>query len=354
MQKARLILVDDHAVVRAGIRNALEELSEVEIIGELDNSDSLFETLDALQPDCLLIDIAMPAFRPISAIRDIRKAYPDLRILVVSAYDDDVYVQGLLGVGVDGYHLKDQPLSDLRLAVQRVLSGEKWISSRIVDRLVHQPRSDSADALELTGRQRDLLRSLHKGHDNRRIADELGLSVKTIENHLSRLYKVLNVRSRLEAVNFVMQHPELLAISGGDMPAEPDAVPLDIRGPKTRSILVVDDNSRYRRQLIKMIDSIGTSALIYEAVNAQQAVALTQQTQPRLVLIDVVLGNENGISCVGQLRRLSPNSRIILFSAYPDSEFHRSGLEAGAAAFLDKKNLDMLSLRQILDDVGLR
>jgi CheY-like chemotaxis protein len=164
---------------------------------------------------------------------------------------------------------------------------------------------------------------------------------------------LLNVHSRLEAVNYLMQHPELLAVSEDEMIQIRGVSPLNSRNPNSLAILVVDDNARYRRQLIKMISNISPGSRTYEAENTQQAVVLTQQTQPRLVLIDVVLGNENGINCVRQLKRLSTTTRIILFSAYPDSEFHRLGLEAGAIAFLDKKNLDMASLRQILEDVGL-
>src|SRR5690606_12326373 len=125
---------------------------------------------------------------PIADIGRIRERYPQVKILVVSAYNDDVYVQGLLGVGVDGYHLKDQPLDDLRLAVQRVLQGEKWVSGRIVDQLVHIQR-DSPPQVQLTSRQVDLLRLLQKGLDNRSIASRLSLSVKTVENHLTRLYR---------------------------------------------------------------------------------------------------------------------------------------------------------------------
>ena len=136
IEKARVLLADDHAVVRAGIRNALTELPQLVIVGEVGDGPTLFSALLETRPDCLLIDVTMPEFEAISAIRQIRIQYPTMKILVVSAYDDDVYVQGLLGVGVNGYHLKDQPLSDLKLAVERILSGEKWVSSRLVNKLV--------------------------------------------------------------------------------------------------------------------------------------------------------------------------------------------------------------------------
>lgn len=344
--KARILLADDHAIVRAGIRNALEDLPDLEIVGEVGDGPTLFAALAQMQPDCLLIDVTMPDFEPIAAIRQIRALYSDMRILVVSAYDDDIYVQGLLKAGVDGYHLKDQPLSDLRLAVQRVLAGERWVSSPLVNKLVTY--APTATAPTLTTRQRDLLRLLQQGLDNQTIAQRLRLSVKTVENHLSRLYRQLCVQSRLEAVNYAMQHPEVLALSGQEaalMPAHETPV------PECVTMLLVDDNPRYRQQLRRMIGKACPLATIYEAEDVGEALQLTRRVVPQLVLVDMVLGEEDGIRCTRRLKALSPSSRIVLISAYPDREFHRLGLEAGAIAFLDKKDLDVATLRQIIGDL---
>jgi DNA-binding NarL/FixJ family response regulator len=349
--QAKLLLVDDHAIVRAGIRDALAGMPEIASIDELDNGHNLLTVLDRLQPDCLLIDLTMPAFDPIATIAQIRQHYPELKILVVSAYDDDIYVQGLLRIGVNGYHLKDQSLGDLRLAVTRVLGGEKWVTSRLVDQMVKFNRAETNETNFLTDRQRDILQLLYHGLDNRSIAIELGLSVKTVENHLSRIYKHLNIVGRLQAVNYLMQHPDVLASSGERESKVEPSYPVNTNSKN--AILVVDDNRRYRYQLIKTINHIRSSALVYEAENTQQAIMFAQSVKPVLVFVDVVLGEENGIQCVRQLRKVLSKSRIILFSAYPDSEFHRLGIEAGAVAFLDKKNLDMMALQQILEDTGL-
>ena len=119
MSTVRIVLADDHAVVRAGIANALRELSDLEIVAELGDGSALLSTLERVRPDVLVTDVTMPDFEPVGAIRQIRARFPDLKILIVSAYDDDVYVQGLLGAGVNGYHLKDQPLGDLVPAILR-------------------------------------------------------------------------------------------------------------------------------------------------------------------------------------------------------------------------------------------
>ena len=348
MAKVHLLLADDHAVVRAGIRNALKELPNLEVVGEVGDGPALFTMLAQMQPDMLLIDVTMPHFEPIVAIQQIRARYPGMKILVVSAYDDDVYVQGLLKAGVDGYHLKDQPLSELRLAVQQVLSGGRWVSSPLVDKLVSYTHTEPPSP-ELTTRQRDILRLLQQGLDNQTIAQRLGLSVKTIENHLTRLYRQLNVQSRLEAVNYAMRHPEVLALAGQSAMSPPPSSETVVQQPAT--MLLVDDNARYRHQLRRLIGKVCPQATIYEAENIGEAVHLAQRAAPQLVLVDVVLGEEDGIRCTRRIKALCPSSRVVLISAYPDREFHRQGLEAGAVAFLDKKDLDAATLRQIIDDI---
>lgn len=348
MSKARILLADDHAVVREGIRNALQELPNLEIVGEVGDGPSLSEALEETGPDCLLIDVTMPEFEPVAAIRKIRTRYPHLRILVVSAYDDDEYVQGLLGVGVDGYHLKDQPLSDLRLAVQRVLDGQRWISSRLIDKLLSYSEP-CTPPLTLTTRQREILRLLQQGFDNQTIARKIGLSVKTIENHLTRIYRLLHVQSRLEASRYVNENPEVLAVPGQTVAVEArSAEPITQEGV---TMLLVDDNSRYRCQLRRMVGRVCPQATIYEAENTGEAVHLAERVIPELVLVDVILGDENGIGCARRIKALSPHSRVVLISAYPDREFHRLGLEAGAVAFLDKKDLDTDTMRQMIGDM---
>jgi DNA-binding NarL/FixJ family response regulator len=347
MEQVRTLLADDHAVVRAGIRNALQELPNLKIVGEVGDGPELFAALTENQPDFLLIDVTMPNFEPVSAIRLIRARYPDMKILVVSAYDDDFYVQGLFGAGVNGYHLKSQPLSDLRLAVQRVLAGEKWISSRLVDKLVRP--ADLTSIPPLTGRQREILHLLQQGYDNQTIAKEMFLSVKTIENHLTRLYRQLDVQSRLEAVNYVMQHPEVMAVSGQEavLAAPQPDTPVQERV----TILLVDDNIRYRRQLRRMVGKAYPHAVIHEAENTKEALRLTEKASPQLVLVDVVLGEEDGIRCTRRIKALLPSARVVLISAYPDRGFRQQGLEAGAVAFLDKKDLDVAAIRQVIDDM---
>ena len=346
---SRILLADDHAVVRAGISNALSTMPGVEIVGEVEDGPGVLTALEELHPDCLLLDVTMPEFEPIQAIRQIRLLYPRLTILVVSAYDDDVYVQGLLSAGVNGYHLKDQPLGDLRLAVERVLAGKRWISSPLLDKLLHPTSGSGRTTPILSTRQQELLQLLAKGLDNRAMATQLNLSVKTIENHLTRLYRQINVQSRLEAAYYVQENPEVITR------VPQTAVSPNIYTPETHLepvvILLIDDSRRYRQQLRRMIGKAYPQATLYEASNTAEALQLLSQVSPHIVFLDIVLGDEDGISCTTLIKRQSPNTRVVLISAYPDREFHRRGLQAGATAFLDKKDLDTAVLQQILQDV---
>lgn len=345
----RVLLADDHEVVRAGLRNALLSLPNLHVVGELADGADLLAAVADLRPDLLVVDVSMPLFEPVSAVRELRARHPNLKILVVSAYADEGYVVGLLGAGVNGYHLKDQPLADLQLATHRVLAGDRWISGPLVDKLIQHraappPTSAAPSGPALTRRQRELLRLLTQGYDNRKIAQAMDLSIKTVENHLTSLYRALKVDSRLEATNYALKHPETLAALGAE------AVKVEPKLPGKLTVLLVDDNARYRQQLARLIGKNYPHATLYEADDIGEAVRLAEQVHPRLALVDVVLQDEDGIQCTRRIKLVAPETRVVLISAYPDREFRRLGLNAGAVALLDKKDLDTATVRQVVDD----
>ncbi|RPJ03925.1 MAG: DNA-binding response regulator [Spirochaetaceae bacterium] len=347
MKSVKVLLADDHAVVRAGLRDALVNIPSLKIVGEVGNGGQLMDALSSLRPDLLLMDVNMPGFDPVQAAIKIKETYPDMKILVVTAYDDQAYVVGLLAAGVDGYHLKDQPLADLQLAVQQILKGERWISGSLVNRLVDQKTSAADMGMPLlTKRQRELLRLLTLGYDNKTIASEMVLSIKTVENHLTSLYRVLGVESRLEACNYAMCHPETLGVAAHAVWGSR----VENHVPHSLSILLVDDNSRYRNQLGKMIGKSCPQASLFEAGDTEEVLRLARQIKPQLAFIDVVLPGDDGIHCVRRLKTVSPQTRVILISAYPDREFRKLGLQAGAVAFLDKKDIDTATVKQLVED----
>ena len=146
-------------------------------------------------------------------------------------------------------------------------------------------------------------------------------------------------------MNYALHHPELLALSGQEV-IEQEVTHTE----QSLTVLVIDDNVRYRQQLSRLIGRIQPLALLYEAGTASEALSLAEQVRPRLALIDVVLENEDGILCAQRLRSVSPATRMIVISAYPDREFRRQALSAGAVAFLDKKDIDNSSMRQVIED----
>lgn len=346
MPTVKTLLADDHALIRAGLRDALATLPELEIVGEVGNGPDLMDALGRLRVDLLVVDVNMPDFEPVSAITRIRNERPGLQILVVSAYDDQAYVVGLLSVGVNGYHLKDQPLSDLLLAVRRILDGGRWISDPLVNRLVSQQPATPTLDLNLTRRQRELLYLLTQGYNNQKIAHLMDISVKTVENHLTALYRAIGVESRLEANNFGNRHPELLVKPVQEHSPERT----DTTGGDLMTVLLVDDNPRYRAQLSKLLGKTCRAAMIYEAEDCAEAVKIATQMKPRLAFIDVVLREEDGIQCVRMIKAVSSATRMVLISAYPDREFRRIGLSAGAIAFLDKKDIDATTMRHVVED----
>lgn len=348
MNPTQILIADDHSLVRQGIRDILEDFEDIVIVGEAWDGPSLFAELAETKPTLLLFDVTMPNFDPITSLNEIKHTYPALKILVVSAYDDDIYVKGLLAAGADGYHLKGQPIAQLKMAVDQVMSGQKWIASPLVNKFI-QPTTSKKSLLTLTTRQSDLLRLLTQSLDNQNIAVKLGISIKTVENNLTKLYRYLDVQSRLEAVNFALKHPEILSQSSPQATSDIEEIgfPMFLG----ISILLIDDNARFRRELRQIVNIITPKAMIYEAENISEAQHLVEHVSPNLIFIDMILGKEDGIQATRELRKKSPHFKIIVISAYPDKEFHRLSIESGAMAFLDKKDLDIASLRQILSDI---
>ena len=342
----KTIIADDHALIRAGLRAALATLPDLEIVGEVGDGRELTHALLSLQPDLLVVDVNMPEFEPVAAIQGIRSSYPDLKILVVSAYDDQSYVIGLLSAGVDGYHLKDQPLSDLLLAVRRILDGGRWISDPLVNRLVTQHTANQG-LVHLTSRKRELLYLLTQGYNNQKIARIMNLSIKTIENHLTALYRSIGVKSRLEANHYGSNHPELLLLPGqGKNLKRPEA-----GSQAVLTVLLVDNNARYRAQLGKLLAKAYPACSFFEAEDCSEAYRLAYRFRPQMAFIDVILTDEDGITCVRKVKEISPNTHAFLMSAYPDREFRRLGMSAGAIAFLDKKDIDAATIRQVVEDL---
>lgn len=200
--KIRVVLADDHPIVRSGIKTALESDSDIEVIGEANDGDEAQQICQELTPNVLLLDLNMPGPKPTDTIAYIREASPSTRVVMLTAHDDDAYIRAVMRAGISGYLLKEEAVDTVVKAVRAVNKGAAWYSQEIADRFVKwqfgtEPEIEEA---HLTPRERQLLILISKGWDNARIADELKLAEQTVRNYSSTLYEKLHVNSRAEAI----------------------------------------------------------------------------------------------------------------------------------------------------------
>ncbi len=193
-----------------------------------------------------------------------------------------------------------------------------------------------------------LLRYLQQGLDNKPSQITWGLALKRRKPSYPS-YRQSRFKAAWKQKILSWRNPQILGTPGYQGVTR---LPYIIPSFPTAFPFVVDDNARYRKQLLRMIGRVNPRTTIYEANSIQETLQIIQNVDPQLALVDVVLGDEDGIACVRQIKAIHPHSRIVLISAYPDHEFHRQGLESGAVAFLDKRNLDMPTLRQVIEDIS--
>jgi DNA-binding NarL/FixJ family response regulator len=205
IQRIRIVLADDHVMVRQGIRQFLEEAGDVEVVAEAGDGAEAVRAVEAHQPDVAVLDIRMPGVTGVEATRQIKARFPQVRVLVLTAYDDDPYVFALLQAGADGYVLKTASGDELVRAVRTVHGGRTALSPEIAAKVVRRATSGrpegAADQVEpLTDREIEVLRLAARGLTNRAIGHELGISHRTVQGHLANIYGKMGVNSRTEAV----------------------------------------------------------------------------------------------------------------------------------------------------------
>ncbi len=203
--RIRVLLADDHAVVRKGIREFLEEAGDIEVIAEAGDGREAMRLVEEVLPDVAVLDIRMPEVTGVEATRPIKAHHPAVRVLILSSYGGDPYVFALLEAGADGYVLKTASGDEIARAVRTVSRGESALSPEIASKVVRQAVSGrpegAADQIErLTGRELDVLRLAARGMTNRAIGRELDISHRTVQGHLANTYGKLAVNSRTEAV----------------------------------------------------------------------------------------------------------------------------------------------------------
>ena len=194
----RIVLADDHPIVRAGVREALRELPGVELVGEAADGRAALELVQATRPDVVFMDISMPGLNGLEATERIIKAFPQVRVIILSRHDNEEYYWRALRVGASGYLLKKAVLSELKTALQRVAGGEVYLSREISTRLRNKLPLDQiartrSPVEQLSERQREILQLIAEGQTTKEIALTLKLSAKTVEYHRMQLMQRLNI-----------------------------------------------------------------------------------------------------------------------------------------------------------------
>jgi DNA-binding NarL/FixJ family response regulator len=205
--KIRVLLADDHSVVRHGFRRILENQPDVQVIGEAADGRTAVEMAERLNPDVLVMDVTMPQLNGIEATRQITKLCPRTRVLALSMQKDGVYVREMLRAGARGYLLKECTESDLLSAVRAVSLGKAWLSPDVSTAVLDDYRKHVTDPIDLlSAREREVLQLIAESRTNKEIAAQLGLSVYTVEAHRGRIMEKLNLHSGTELVRFAIRN----------------------------------------------------------------------------------------------------------------------------------------------------
>lgn len=196
----RVLVADDHSVVRQGIRHVLEGAEEFTIVAEAENGNEVAELVAQSQPDVVVLDISMPGLSGIEVTAVLRKRFPKCRVLILSMYDNQEYVLEAVRSGAHGYLLKDTAADDLATAIRSIHSGEAFYSPPIAAKLAaavkgdFSDKDDTGELASLTTREREVLRGIARGLTNKDIATQLGISPRTVETHRESLMRKLGIR----------------------------------------------------------------------------------------------------------------------------------------------------------------
>jgi DNA-binding NarL/FixJ family response regulator len=201
----RVIVADDHSVVRKGIKDHLGAEPDIQVIGEAEDGREAVRLAIALQPDVMIMDVAMPHVNGVEATRQLRRVVPSVKVLVLSGYDDAPYVDGLLDAGASGYLLKTASLQAIAQAVRDTATGKRVldavVSQHLIERIIARPTGGET----LSDREREVLQHAARGLTNKQIGATLGISDRTVQNHLASIFEKIGAASRTEAVTIALQ-----------------------------------------------------------------------------------------------------------------------------------------------------
>jgi DNA-binding NarL/FixJ family response regulator len=201
----RVVVVDDHELLRTGTRRILDDAIDFTVVGEAADGDVALRIVAELQPNVVLIDIRLPTVNGIDVARQIAADYPAITVLILTAYDDEHYVRAALAAGVSGYLLKTTPGGELIQSIRAACDGSKSLASSLTGRGEKEAAKDSQDGSpRLTTREQEVVRLVARGMSNKSIARDLGISPRTVEGHLNHVFEKVGTASRTELVHYAL------------------------------------------------------------------------------------------------------------------------------------------------------
>lgn len=194
----RVFLADDHPLLRIGLKLSFQEESDLVVVGEAENGFLAIEKIQSDPPDVVLLDVNMPGLSGIAAIRVLRRSLSQMKIVVLSTYNDSHYVQEAMQAGADGYVLKSVDVSELKRIIRCFAAGQKVMSAYLLNHSIEVPPQDSLDVM-LTRREQEILAAIAEGKANKEIAAALFVTTETVKTHVKNIYRKLQVKNRVEA-----------------------------------------------------------------------------------------------------------------------------------------------------------
>jgi DNA-binding NarL/FixJ family response regulator len=209
-KKFRVLLVDDHPIVRQGLGLLIDREPDLQVCGEADGAQTAFQRLGTLRPDIVVLDISLTGPDGLDVLKEIRLRSVSLPVLILSMHDESIYAERALRAGANGYIMKQEATEKVLVAIRRILQGEVYLSERLTTAMVNQFVHRSAPAktspiVNLTDRELEIFRLIGEGHGTRQIADELHLSVKTVESHQAHIKEKLALKSGRELVQHAIE-----------------------------------------------------------------------------------------------------------------------------------------------------
>lgn len=205
----KVMLADDHVLMREGIRQLLEFDGSIEVIGEASDGEECLQKLEKVKPDVLLLDINMPKLNGIEVLEEIKRKNINVKVLILTVHNEVDYLIRAVDIGVDGYILKDSESAELKKAIMTVMDGESYIQPKLIPMLNKRliTRDSDKEKLEsLTGREKEVLIEVANGMFNKEIATSLHISERTVKNHISNIFKKLDVSDRTQAAVFAIKN----------------------------------------------------------------------------------------------------------------------------------------------------